>query len=231
MSTDYGEKEREFLDELQADTGRSLPAWMEAISAQGLADKNDIIDWLRQQGFMFWKASWLERIHANGGRPVYGEAPVAAPEPSSPQAPVAAPGPEPAAAAPMPPADSPAAPAADAALEELLARAKALRPLARHILKEIARTVPGAGAREDGGHVSIRLSREFAVLAVSPRELRLGLALPGREAAVPLVAARFPAPAYRVSPAITHMIALTDARQIDAPLLAAVVRAARTAGE
>ena len=67
MSTDYAAKEREFLDSLKADTGRDLSEWMAAIRAQALPHRNDIIDWLRQQGFMFSRASWLERIH-NAGR-------------------------------------------------------------------------------------------------------------------------------------------------------------------
>src|SRR5690606_7855327 len=74
VSTDYGEKERQFLETLEADTGRGLDAWMAAIAAAGLADRNDIIDWLRRQGFMFSKASWIERIHNNGGRPLYAGA-------------------------------------------------------------------------------------------------------------------------------------------------------------
>ena len=49
MSTDYAGKEREFLATLAADTGRDLGAWMAEISAKGLADKNDIIDWLRRE--------------------------------------------------------------------------------------------------------------------------------------------------------------------------------------
>ncbi len=72
MGTDYAEKEREFIDSLADDTGRDLDQWMQAISAAGLAQRNDIIDWLRQQGFAFPKASWLERIHHNSGRLIYG---------------------------------------------------------------------------------------------------------------------------------------------------------------
>ncbi|MCH9808417.1 MAG: hypothetical protein K0U74_11845 [Alphaproteobacteria bacterium] len=74
MSRDYAEMEREFLNGLKADTGRDLGEWMLAINAQNLAHRNDIIDWLRQQGFLFAWASWLERIHHNGGTPIYNEA-------------------------------------------------------------------------------------------------------------------------------------------------------------
>lgn len=71
MSTDWREKEREFLTSLKADSGRDLGEWMRVISAQNLRHRNDIIDWLRQNGFTFARASWLERIHHNAGRPVY----------------------------------------------------------------------------------------------------------------------------------------------------------------
>src|SRR5262245_60747304 len=71
MSRKHAELEREFIEDLEPRTGRSLGEWMAAIDAAGLADKNAIIDWLRPQGFTFANASWLERIHNNGGRPIY----------------------------------------------------------------------------------------------------------------------------------------------------------------
>lgn len=237
MSTDYAEKEREFLETLEADTGRSLAAWMEAIAAQNLANKNETIDWLRQQGFMFSKASWLERIHENGGRPIYGHVPASIDvplriEPITPQAavtpPVAAPprqssltlGPK---TEPVPSAEDP--------LEELLAKAKALRPLAKHILREITKAVPAAAFTPVANHVSIAHTREFAVLTIGPKELKLGLALPAEPHAPHFQVTKFPAPAYRISPGITHMAALSDVRQIDTALIAAIARAAALAGE
>lgn len=74
MSTDYAAKERAFLDSLKDDTGRDLGEWMRAIAEAGLPHRNDTIDWLRQQGFPFSRASWMERIHHNGGRPIYADA-------------------------------------------------------------------------------------------------------------------------------------------------------------
>ena len=44
---------------------------MAAIAESGRTERNDIIDWLRHQGFQFSWASWLERIHHNGGRLIY----------------------------------------------------------------------------------------------------------------------------------------------------------------
>jgi hypothetical protein len=120
VSTDYGEKERQFLETLKTDTGRDVAEWMAIIAAEKLTTRNEIIDWLRRKGFMFSKASWLERIHNNGGRPIYenggaarktarprrAAAPGIVPA-AAPSSPVAAP---PAAAAAPPPA--PAAPSA-----------------------------------------------------------------------------------------------------------------------
>lgn len=71
MARDLGEQERAFIDALAAETGRDLPAWMLAIAESGHASRNEIIDWLRHQGFTFSNASWLERIHHNGGRLIY----------------------------------------------------------------------------------------------------------------------------------------------------------------
>ncbi len=73
MSTDYAEKERNFIAGLAEDTGRDLAAWMTAISGSGFNERNAIIDWLRHQGFQFANASWLERIHHNGGRLIYAD--------------------------------------------------------------------------------------------------------------------------------------------------------------
>lgn len=123
MGIDYGETERQFLAGLKAETGRDAAEWMAEIGAQNLTHRNDIIDWLRRQGFMFSKASWLERIYHNGGKPVYGDrkdrvrgqpgkrdagakpaaVSVAAPEPAAQEMPVAQPPP------PPPSRDEPAA--------------------------------------------------------------------------------------------------------------------------
>jgi hypothetical protein len=231
MSTDFAEKEREFLATLEADTGRTLAAWMEAISAQGFADKNEAIDWLRQQGFMFSKAAWLERIHHNGGRPIYDGAPpeakVAAPAaPAAAIEPGAAAPPRPPVAPEPPPARAPPPLPADPALEELLSKAKALQPLARHVLRETAKAVPGVSLTAEAGSVILSHGAAFGALSISPRELRLALALDGEPFEAPLAAARLPAPAPRTARPLTHMALLTDARQVDSRLLAAIVAAA-----
>ena len=237
MSTDYGAKEREFLDALKADTGRTLDEWMSAIAAEGLTQRNDIIDWLRRQGFMFSKASWIERIHNNGGRPIYADAgtqrPRARPRPPSrprvlasvvtPSAP-AAPAPV-ATPPPAAPPSAPAAPAADpAALDAVLARAKAYRPLAVYIVAEIRKVVPAAEPRvADGGVIFEAAGRAFAALAVSGKDLKLALALSANPPDAGLEAARG---TLRTSTPMPRMIVLTDVRQITPALLAAVAQAA-----
>lgn len=73
MARDLREQEKEFVAGLSGSTGRDLDGWMQAVAASGHVARNDIIDWLRQQGFAFSNASWLERIHHNGGRLIYGD--------------------------------------------------------------------------------------------------------------------------------------------------------------
>lgn len=244
MSIDYGERERQFLATLKADTGRSLDEWMAAIGAAGLTHRNDIIDWLRREGFMFSKASWIERIHNNGGRPIYGDAgaartrrprrrPASSPSPNldaaSPSGDAGAPS-EPIAAAPAPqPAPPPAAERQDdgAALDALLQRAKAFRPLAIFLIAEIQKTLPGVAVIPRDGHVLFRHGADVALLAISARELRLGLALKHPPAGVTLEPARFPS--ARGAPSMSHMIVLTDVRQITPALLSAVAQTAADA--
>lgn len=231
MSRKHAELERELIEELEPRTGRSLNGWMAAIDAAGLSDKNAIIDWLRPQGLTFAHASWLERIHNNGGRPIYlGAAsraedafPLPAIEPELVVPPPSALLPAPKPAAPKPaPAIRPQPPTAPAptALADLLARGKGLKPLAEMLLREINQVVPGSIVEPAGDLVSIRNPAEFAVLLVAPKELRLGLDL-GDTAFTGML---MPSRLTGTSPQITHMIVVSDARQIDGPLLDLVRR-------
>jgi hypothetical protein len=237
----HQEREREFLSALESDTGRTLAQWMDAIRAEQLDDRNAIIDWLRRQGFRFSRASWLERVHHNGGRPIYADQPVvdratvrrppASPKPDRassaagrPAVPVlgnrpsSASRPPPAALAmpEVPRAASEAYATASSSLVPLsfadplspeiaavTAKAKAYRPLADFLLREIAKAVPGATFAVRGQTVVALSGRDFATLGVSARELKLTLAGAGT-------------------------IVLTDARQVDASLLARITAAART---
>lgn len=264
MSTDYAEKEREFLDSLAADTGRDLAGWMKAIDEASLAHRNDIIDWLRLQGFLFARASWLERIHNNGGKPLYagkppgkvlparrtrsgerpfptssrpsGGAPLSpppekapvpmppaatAPATSSPVAPAPV-------AVPPPPAPPPALASAtappsglthsaappDAQLDEALARAKAFRPLAQYLLRTVERACPGTAISVREGNVSLARPQPYALVLVSPRDLRLVVDLGGDATGTDLMPARLPG----IEARFRHMLVLTDARQLNSDL-------------
>lgn len=239
MAVDYAEREREFLAGLEADTGHDLAGWMALIEAQNLAHRNDIIDWLRTKGFHFSWASWLERIHHNNGRPIYAEAGGAgaaatAPLPAARSAPAASERPRPPLvaandAAPAPPAASSAPvavyapPASPGDLAVILAGAKAYRMLAEHLIRVVRKAIPGVVVAARDGYVSFGRPVEFAALAVSPRELRLGLEL-GDDAGQGVV------PRGRMSgtaATVTHVGVLTDARQVNAGLIEAVMHADR----
>lgn len=244
MGTDYGEKERQFLESLEAETGRDLAGWMAAIAEANLSRRNDIIDWLRRQGFVFSKASWLERIHHNGGKAIYAaraerRAPARRRREASPaveRAPTAETTGTIIPFRPRQEASPPPAPAAVSAeaqeaydrLAAIIASAKAFRPLATFLLAEIRKAVPKATFAVEGSHIVIAAPGEFAVVAISPRELRLGIVLPGAPLTPPFQAAKFPGAASRIPPGVTHMVVLTDARQVDYVLLTRLREAAAT---
>lgn len=221
MATDERDEEREFLDGLKARTGRDLGDWMAAIAAQGSADKNEIIDWLREQGLPFARASWLERIHRNGGKPIYSD-------PASRKLPERPRDPEPRAAAPASPptpqravpAAAPVEPSANdaAALEKLIAAAKGYRPLYHLLESEMRNVVPNLAIAPRAGYLSLGAPAEFAALTLHGTELRLGLDLGERPFDPLLQKAKLKGPGA----AITHMAVLTDARQVGEELLAAI---------
>ena len=87
----------------------------------------------------------------------------------------------------------------------LTAKAKAYRPLADFLLREIAKSVPSASFGVRGQQIVVASAgREFASLAISARELKLAIAQAGT-------------------------VSLTDARQVDAALLDRIKAAATTA--
>lgn len=235
MAVDYAEREREFLAGLEADTGHDLAGWMALIEAQKLAHRNDIIDWLRTKGFHFSWASWLERIHHNGGKPIYATVAAAGPTllPSARPAPAALerakPAPTAAAAAATASADggriqpvSAVAAQGGGDLGEILAGAKAYRMLAEHLIREVRKAIPDVVVAGRDGYVSFARPLEFAALAVSPRELRLGLEL-GEDGQGVVPRGRMSGTAATVS----HVGVLTDARQVNAGLIEAVQQADR----
>ena len=205
MAGDEQEEEREFLAELKARSGRDLAEWMAAIAAQGFADKNETIDWLRAQGFAFARASWLERIHSNGGKPIYmDEAPKSAPEPRV----------QPTSPKRVPPARVPSA-RETADLEKLLAAAKGYRPLYQLLEAEVRRVVPGVDVKPRSTYIAFCAPAEFAAVTVHAAELRLGLDLGDRPHDATMQRPRMKGPGANIS----HMLVLTDARQVNADLL------------
>jgi uncharacterized protein DUF5655 len=222
---DERDEERGFLEGLKTRTGRNLAEWMAAIAAKGFSDKNEIIDWLRAQGLPFARASWLERIHRNGGRPIHAGAKPAAPAPDTPagalatetrSAPPLQTGKRPPVASNRQQKNDVAAAAAE--LEKLLAAAKGYRPLYHHLEAEIRRAVEGVTFDARARYVAIGAPHEFAAVTLHPTEIRLGLDLGDRAFDTEVQKAKLRGP----GPAITHMVVLTDARQVDARLLALI---------
>jgi len=228
MATDYGEKERAFIDGLKENSGRDLDEWMAAITEQNLPHRNDIIDWLRQQGFMFSKASWLERIHHNGGRPIYAD--TAAAPPAAPRQrrnaseivkPPSAPKPE-----PVPVASASVEARPDNDLDALLAKAKAYRPLAHFLIEQIKTVRPAARFEPRGTFIAIGDTENFAALGIGAKQLRLHLEL-GDHPPDEIVKKGVPGGGLGKADALSHMVVLTDARQVDAYLLDLIKRAAK----
>lgn len=221
MPTDFSLKERAFVAELATETGRDLNGWMRAIEASGQAHRNDIIDWLRQQGFTFAKASWLERIHHNGGALIYAH--------TGPQD-VGEPGKRKTKPVPTQPAAGPKADVRDdQRIDALLMAAKAYRPLASVMLREILGAVPGADARVHGGTIVFTHIAPFAALAPSPKEVRLWLAFGPQAVGEPWQKAR-PPPGLDHLSVFTHMMIVNDARQVTRELRELVASRARAAG-
>jgi hypothetical protein len=216
MARDEREEEQEFLADLQARTGRSLADWMAAITAQGFADKNETIDWLRREGFPFARASWLERIHSNGGRPIYEHAPPRKPEPEPPPAPAAA-------AKPIRKveAQKPLSTDEAALYDKLLAAAKGYRPLYLMLEGEMRKAFPSLVILPRPSYLSIGAPKEFAAVTLHATEVRLGLDLGDRPFDPHVQKSKLKGP----GPAVTHMVVLTDARQVDSALLALLAEA------
>ena len=204
MAGDEQEEEREFLAVLEARTGRTLAQWMSAIGSHGFADKNETIDWLRSQGIPFARASWLERIHSNGGRPIYLHQP-----PKSADEPRARPSPPKSRPAPRPPS---AREIAD--LERLLAAGKGYRPLYHLLEAEIRQIIPDLVVTPKADYISLGAPREFAAVTLLADQLRLGLDLGDRDFDALIQKPRMRGP----GPSISHMLVLTDARQVNADL-------------
>lgn len=241
MATDYAEKERAFIAALSDDSGTDLAGWIARIANSALTERNDIIDWLRQQGFSFAKASWIERIHHNGGRLIYAD------EQNSDVAPAPArtalansnagrvratprrahgsgepqngndtgSGSDDVAGA----GTNPIAPASASfsahgeGVAGVLALAKGLRPLAEVLLAEIVRGGP-VETSADPQMLKFSGPKPFAALLPGPKELRFyGDFGSGGNGRVKRAEA-----SQRLSPPFPQVIVLNDVRQIDQDL-------------
>ena len=208
MARDEQEEEREFLADLEARTGRDLAQWMAAITAQGFADKNETIDWLRAQGIPFARASWLERIHSNGGRPIYLHQPPKAAGEGKPLQPA-----KPARARHGPPDAEPArdrrsrqAAGGRQGLSAALPAARGRDPRCGARPRRHAEGQPTSRSAHPASSPPSRCTRPSCgsawIWATGPSICRCrspGMRGPG--------------------PAISHMVVLTDARQVNAELL------------
>lgn len=216
--------ERAFVAGLKAETGKDLDEWLAAVAAQRLTSRNDTIDWLRRQGFAFARASWIERIQANGGRLIYAD------DPARPQRQRRAAATEPA-DDPEPPAPAPSSPApvtepsatADASAELIAARAKGYLPLYRFLVAEIDKAVPGARIAPHGTVMAVARPAVFAAIDPGPKGLRL--ALPAAGTSLPPAKGRPTGLPPELGHVLGHVIVLTDARQVNAELMDAVVAA------
>lgn len=226
MSRDPSEKEQKFITDLPFDTGRDLAAWMTAIDAQTFAHRNDMIDWLRQQGLTFSRASRLERLHHNGGRPLYeirpGRSEIAGTvveiddnSPSTAQPPMAPAPPE--AATVTPKADiKPVAANDGQSLEIVFAKAKGYRPLAELVMRELRRAMPDISVEVRDAVALIGAPQVFAALTATAKDVRMGLDLGDRPFDEAIRQGRLPG-----TPAnLTHLITLNDARKVDTALVA-----------
>lgn len=229
MVSHFVDKERAFVNGLEAATGHALDAWMGLIARSGNTSRNDIIDWLRQQGFTFAEASWLERIHHNGGKLIYADGvsrqATAAAAARSPEGvpPQSAPSP-----APLEPAERAKPlgrivrdPSREAAIEAALAAGKAYRPLAQVLLREILGIAPAADLRVEGVTILFAIATPFAALSPGPKGVRLNLP-DGAAPAGLFQSTRQPGPG-----GLTAAANLTDVRQVDDQLLAGIAEAAR----
>jgi hypothetical protein len=250
MATDYAEMERAFVASLRDDTGRDLGQWMAAISDSGLTDRNDVIDWLRLQGFQFSWASWLERIHHNNGKLIYGDDQTPLPNTVA-QAKSGSPsninrhedrpalGSRPAAGTQhTPPAAGsgrtggpPRAtlavlavhhptPANDS-VARLLSDAKGLRPLAELLLNEIRRVVPGTVFSAQPPLIVASAPQPFLALLPHPKKVRLYGKFGNSGGGI----ARLPDTALKAAPPFEAMIVLDDARRVEDGLRAAIAAA------
>ena len=106
----------------------------------------------------------------------------------------------------------------DALLENQFAKAAEMRPLYEHFLAFVAGNFPNSSVLPKKTYVSILEKREFAAVNIKPKELRIGLDLGDRPFDDKIEKAKLSGPMPRIS----HMLVLTDAKQLDASVIEAL---------
>ncbi len=103
-------------------------------------------------------------------------------------------------------------------LEAQFAKAADMRSLYDEFIAFIAKNFPASSVLPKKTYVSILENREFAAINIKPKELRIGLDLGDRPFNEKIEKAKLAGPMPRIS----HMFVLTDARQLDASIVAAL---------
>ena len=106
----------------------------------------------------------------------------------------------------------------DDLLENQFAKAPAMRGLFNAFLDFVTKNFPNASVLPKKTYVSILENREFAAVNIKPKELRIGFDLGDRAFDGTIEKAKLTGPMPRIS----HMLVLTDAKQLDASIVDAL---------
>jgi hypothetical protein len=103
-------------------------------------------------------------------------------------------------------------------LENQFAKAEAMRPLYEELIAFVMKNFPDATVLPKKTYVSILENREFAAVNIKPKELRIGFDLGERPFDHVIEKAKLSGPMPRIS----HMLVLTDAKQLDKSVIEAM---------
>lgn len=106
----------------------------------------------------------------------------------------------------------------DNLLEVQFAKAAEMKPLFDAFIEFVRKNFPNATTLPKKTYVSILENREFAAVNIKPKELRIGLDLGEKPFDAKVEKAKLTGPMPRIS----HMFVLTDAKQLDADIVAAL---------
>lgn len=103
----------------------------------------------------------------------------------------------------------------DNLLDAQFAKAADMKPLYESFLEFVKKHIPSSSVLPKKTYVSILDNREFAAINIKPKELRIGLDLGDRPFDDKIEKAKLTGPMPRIS----HMFVLTDAKQLDMPIV------------